>query len=246
MKRMKIETAGRLVRCMIYRAALPSDAEGVRKEKVKCSSAARRAMNLRLSWQKLEVLLAENFELTDLVVTLTYRDSCLPFSKAQAETRLKRFIRQLRASRRLRGDVILYVYCTEGRHGDHRLHHHIVLNATDADYEEIRALWAENGDNVDFDTIAKKGYDGWAQYLTKEPRREGSRVGERTWVPCMGLRRPVAVSENCSDDEELTVPEGAVVLERSSKQNEYGEYVYLKYLLPQRAVPLEQKENKTA
>ena len=65
---MKIETAGRLVRCMIYRAALPSDAEGVRKEKVKCSSAARRAMNLRLSWQKLEVVLAENFELTDLVV----------------------------------------------------------------------------------------------------------------------------------------------------------------------------------
>lgn len=243
MKRMKIETAGRLVRCMIYRAALPSDAEGVRKEKVKCSSAARRAMNLRLSWQKLEVLLAENFEPTDLVVSLTYRDSCLPFTKAQAETKLKRFIRQLRASRRLRNDPTLYVYCTEGRHGDHRLHHHIVLNETGVDYDEICALWAENGDNIDFATIADKGYDGWAQYLTKEPRRAGCKVGERTWVPCMGLRRPVAVSENCSDDEELTVPKGATVLEKSSKQNEYGEYMYLKYMLPQRAEPLDRKSN---
>ena len=59
----------------------------------------------------------------------------------------------------------------------------------------------------------------------------------------MGLRRPVTVSENCSDDEELTVPKGATVLEKSSKQNEYGEYMYLKYMLPQRAEPLDRKSN---
>lgn len=238
MKYSKIETAGRLVRGVIYTRALPSDPCKVRQAKSRCSSAAREAMNLRLSWQKLEVVLAENFELTDLVVSLTYRDECLPFTKAQAETRLKRFIRQLRESRKLRDNATLYVYCTEGRHGNHRLHHHVVLNATGADYEEVRALWSINGDDVDFATIADKGYDGWAQYLTKEPRRDGSRVGERTWVPCIGLRRPTVETSTCPDNFTLTIPKGAVVLDQSERQNAYGEYCYVKYLLPERAAPV--------
>lgn len=242
MKRMKMETAGRLVRCIVYTASLPSESAVARQAKSRCSSAARQAMNLKLSWQKLEVLLAENFDLNDLVVTLTYREDRLPRTKAQAVTRLKRFIRQLRESRRMREDVTWYVYCTEGYHGEHRWHHHIVLNATGSDYEEIRALWAENGDNVNFNTLEEKGYDGWAQYLTKEPREHGKPlVGERTWVPSMGLRRPKPVSDTCEDNMTLSVPPGAVVLDQSSKRNEYGEFAYLKYLLPERAVPLQRK-----
>lgn len=112
MKYSKIETAGRLVRGMIYTRALPSDSAAARQAKTRCSSAARAAMNLKQSWQKLEVQMAANFTPRDLVLTLTYRDSCLPHSKAQAVTRLKKFIRELRESRSIRGAPTYYIYCT--------------------------------------------------------------------------------------------------------------------------------------
>ena len=57
----------------------------------------------------------------------------------------------------------------------------------------------------------------------------------------MGLRRPKPVSDTCEDNMTLSVPPGAVVLDQSSKRNEYGEFAYLKYLLPERAVPLQRK-----
>ena len=148
MKYTKIETAGRLVRGVIYTRALPSDSAKARQAKTRCSSAAREAMNLKQSWQKLEVLMAANFVPQDMVLTLTYRDERLPFSKTQAVTRLKKFIRQLRESRAIRNKPTYYIYCTEGYHGNHRWHHHLILNSTGSDYEEIRALWSENGELV--------------------------------------------------------------------------------------------------
>ena len=47
MKRMKMETAGRLVRCIVYTASLPSESAAARQAKSRCSSAARQAMNLK-------------------------------------------------------------------------------------------------------------------------------------------------------------------------------------------------------
>ena len=239
MKYSKIETAGRLVRGMIYTRALPSDSVAARQAKTRCSSAARAAMNLKQSWQKLEVQMAANFTPRDLVLTLTYRDSCLPRSKAQAVTRLKKFIRELRESRSIRGAPTYYIYCTEGYHGDKRWHHHLILNSTGHDYEEIRALWNENGDDSDFEHIDLKGYEDWAVYLTKEPREHGKpKVGERMWVPSMGLKRPTVHTSTCPDNFTLTIPKGAVVLDQSERQNAYGEYCYVKYLLPERAAPV--------
>ena len=239
MKYTKIETAGRLVRGVIYTRALPSDSAKARQAKTRCSSAAREAMNLKQSWQKLEVLMAANFVPQDMVLTLTYRDERLPFSKAQAVTRLKKFIRQLRESRTIRGKPTYYIYCTEGYHGDHRWHHHLILNSTGSDYEEIRALWSENGDDIDFQHLDLQSFEDWARYLTKEPREHGNpRVGERMWVPSMGLKRPVVETASCPDNFTLAVPRGAIVLDQSENRNAYGEYVYVKYLLPERAVPV--------
>lgn len=238
MKYTKIETAGRLVRGVIYTRAMPSDCAKARQAKARCSSAAREAMNLKQSWQKLEVLMAANFTPQDMVLTLTYREDRLPLSKAQAVTRLKKFVRQLRESRLLRGQPTCYIYCTEGYHGDHRWHHHLILNSTGNDYEEIRALWSENGDNIDFQHLDLQSFEDWARYLTKEPREHGNpRVGERMWVPSLGLRRPTVETASCPDNFTLTVPRGAIILDQSENRNAYGEYLYVKYLLPERAEP---------
>ena len=200
-------------------------------------------LNNKQSWQKLEVLLACNFSPSDLAVTLTYRDERLPYSKTGAVTRLTRYIRQLRESRALRDEVLRYIYCTEGYHGDHRRHHHMILNTTGKDFEEIRALWAVNGDDVDIRRLdeldlsegrtAAEDYRGWAIYLTKEAREHGSpRVGERMWVPSKGLLRPVVKNEWCGDGETLSAPPEAYVLERSEVVNEYGSFAYLRYVMP--------------
>ena len=234
--------------CCLYTAAMPQDGTRLRAQRTRSSSAVRQMLNNKQSWQKLEVLLACNFSPGDLAVTLTYRDGRLPYSKAGAVTRLTRFIRQLRESRALRDDVLRYIYCTEGYHGDHRWHHHMILNATGRDFEEIRALWAVNGDDVDIRRLdeldlsegrtAAEDYRGWAIYLTKEAREHGSpRVGERMWVPSKGLLRPAVKNERCGDGETLDAPPEAYVLERSEVVNEYGSFEYLRYVMPGYVMP---------
>lgn len=245
MKRKKTEIAGRLVSVCLYTAALPRDSARIRQQRARSSSAVRQMLNNKQSWQKLETLLACNFSPGDLAVTLTYRDGALPRTKAQAVTRVKRFIRLLRESRRMRGEPLRYVYCTEGWHGDHRWHHHLILNATGKDFEEIRSLWADDGDDVDIKPLNQldgadrpgatvaEDYRGWAIYLTKEAREHGSpRVGERMWVPSKGLLRPNVQNEWCDNAETLCLPPGAWQLESSTVINEYGEFEYLRYVLP--------------
>ena len=95
-----------------------------------------------------------------LVLTHTYDDDHLPESKEAANRYFARFIRRFRAARKKRGAELQYIYVTEGYHEkrandwlvedgtleDRRLHHHVVINATDVDdLEEIRSLWQGGG-----------------------------------------------------------------------------------------------------
>ena len=76
------------------------------------------------AWHKLEVVIAANFSYQDLVLTLTYDDEHLPPSKREAVRLLKRFLIQLRSERQRHGQDLKYVYVTESKHGDGRIHHH--------------------------------------------------------------------------------------------------------------------------
>lgn len=71
-KRLKKQTAGRLVRAVCYTQVLATDAPRARAEKARCSSAARKKLNYRFAYQKLQMQLAANFTRRDLYVTLTY------------------------------------------------------------------------------------------------------------------------------------------------------------------------------
>lgn len=232
-KRLTQIKAGRLVTAVLYTQATAADEPPVRAAKTKISTAARQRLNRRASWQKLETVLAANFDREDLFVTLTYRDLDLPHSREQAVRCLNDFLQQLRETRRARGQEMLYVKNAEhmtdqGTEG--RWHHHLVINATGNDYEEIRALWYRYGDNVDIQLLLDDGwdYESRARYLCKERPP----AGKQAWTPSRGMKRPQRSSELVEDALTLAAPPGAMVIETQTVDNGWGSYVYLKYLLP--------------
>lgn len=229
-KRMKTIRAGCIVKTVLYTAPEPRDKAPVRAAKSRMTSAAQKAMNDKTARAKLEMILAENFDDNDLFVTLTYRDEDLPDTWDTALENVRKFIRNFREYRKRRGQVLKYVYTTEGRHGDHRLHHHLVISATGHDLEVIRRLWAY-GDQIDIEYIKERGYSTLAQYMTKESM-EGRPVGEPMWAGSKNLKKPKVTSRFVPNDTELEIPVGCFILEREEKMTEYGSYCYVKYRIP--------------
>ena len=149
-KRKKTIIAGQIVKTIIYTAPEPLDGKRARAEKSRMTSAAQKAMNDRAARGRLEMLLAANFTGKDLFVTLTYRDEDLPPNRATAVKLLRGFIKTFRTHRKARDQELKYIYTTEEKHGEARLHHHLVINGTGADMEIIRSLWSY-GDVVDME-----------------------------------------------------------------------------------------------
>ena len=237
-QRYKRIRGGRLVREALWDAPMPSDPPRARAEKSKHSSAARQRLNDRYSWQKLKMVLAANFTGSDLVATLTFDDEHLPPDRAAARKIIRKFFAQLRAHRKARGEELRYVYVIEDKHGDGRLHYHVVLNGTGADYELLRSLWPY-GSDLEFAKVDAWGYEELAKYLTKEPREYGhTEVGARTWVPSLNLAKPeIEPTQWVSGSMRLEPPANAHVLRREQVENEWGRYCYLEYLLPEPPTP---------
>lgn len=243
-KRLKTVTAGRLVLGVCYTQALASDTPRARAEKTKCSTAARRKMNFRYAYQKLRLELAANFTRRDLYITLTYDDAHLPVNRKTAKKQIAAFFTRLRKARRLAGQELRYVYVTQElqKDGSHRLHHHIVINSTGAgDYDLIRSLWP-NGSNIEISPIGETEmyvHDDFlelAQYLLHERNPDAPFIsyGDRGWSGSRNLRKPEERSEMVDETVTITAPPGAFVLDTDHKQNEFGCYDYIVYLLPER------------
>ena len=233
-KRLITIRAGRLFFGVAYTQARACDPPQVRAAKSKCSTAARKRVNLRRAWQKLMLVLGANFGTTDLVVTLTYDDDHLPYGRKQANACLARYFVLLRRAFKQQGRELKYVYATENLHDNGRWHHHLVIPA--CNYETVRSLWTY-GTDIDIDPIDAWGYEGLAKYLTKEAREPGGPVGARSWSCSRNLERPVRQSELVEEWVSLAPPPGAVVLGRDTKTNEWGSYEYLSCLMPAEPVP---------
>ena len=225
-KTLKQVRSGRLVCAVVYTTPTAVDTPKARAQKQKASTAARERLNARTSFQKLERTLAANFDDGDLYITLTYDDKHLPESRDKAVRRIRSFLSKLRSARKGRGQPLHYIYVTEGCNPGGRLHHHLVVNSTGDDLEEVRRLEFHQGYT----------YEDLASYLTKEPREWGHpQVGERTWTPSLGLARPEPETETVPDYVTLTAPPEAIVLQNEGPiRNGYGEYAWIKYLLPRR------------
>ena len=156
-KRKKTIIAGQIVKTIIYTAPEPLDGKRARAEKSKMTSAAQKAMNDKTARGRLEMLLAANFTGRDLFLTLTYRDADLPANRAAAVKLLRGFIKALRQHRKARGQDLKYIYTTEEKHGEARLHHHLVISSTGADMEVIRSLWPY-ADVIDMEYIGERDY----------------------------------------------------------------------------------------
>ncbi len=234
-KRMKTIKAGRLVKAILYTAPEPRDGERARAEKSRMTAAAQKTMNDKTARGRLEMLLAANFTGRDLFVTLTYRDADLPANRAEAVKLVRQFLKNLRKHRAMRGQVLRYIYTTEEKHGEARLHHHLVLNAVGRDIEVIRSLWPY-GDDIDVEQIDENDFAALAIYITKESV-EGRPVGAQMWTRSRNLRNPDIQSCYVPDGATLTAPPGCHVLEKEEKVTEYGSYCYIKYRLPPPATP---------
>lgn len=243
-KRMKTVRAGRLVFGVCYSQALASDSPKARAEKTKCSTLARRALNFRAAWQKLRLLLCANFVRRDLWVTLSYDDAHLPDNRREAKKRMSLFMDRLREAKKKNTENFRYVYVTEElqKDGSRRLHHHMVMTAGAArrDFELIRSLWTF-GDNIEIRTLGEHelytdDFLELAQYMCKErnPDAKVYNVGDKCWIGSRNLERPVTESELVDDNVTITAPPGARIIDRDQKQNEYGSFDYIVYLLPER------------
>ena len=233
-ERRKIIQAGLLWMAVQY-TAIRCENQSVRREvRAQISTPARESLNAKLSWQKLMLILAANFRSTDLVVTLTYRDGCLPIHREAADRRLDYLIRNLRGHRKKYSQPLVYARITEGYHSGGRLHHHLIINATGQDFDIIRQLWIRDGDDVDFEQFGMDGAERWAKYLTKEPREKGRRhVGDRTWRTSRNVRKPVVSYEMVDERDSLTPPPGAFVLDKVECQNCYGKFCHMMARLPE-------------
>lgn len=187
--------------------------------------------NANTAQRKLEMLMATNFDEGDLVLTVTYRDADLPDSADVTRKHLGKVFSQMRAYRKARDlPELKYIYILEGRHGDHRPHAHIIINATGGDLELMRSLWIW-GDDIQLNYIRERGYDGWAGYLTKE-RREASLNGKKQFVGSRNLARPITTYEWVDDGTTVDAPPGAQVLDEGGGRNEIASCRFVKYLMP--------------
>lgn len=229
-KRKKTIIAGQIVKTIIYTAPEPQDGKRARAEKSRMTSAAQKAMNDKTARGRLEMLLAANFTGRDLFITLTYRDNDLPPNRTAAVKNVRGFLRAFREHRKARGQELKYIYTTEEKHGEARLHHHLVVSSTGDDIEIIRSLWPF-GDVVDLEYVGKFGYETLAEYVTKESVT-GRPVGAQMWTASRNMKKPIVKTVYVPNDTMLAVPVGCHIIEREEKVTEFGSYCYIKYRLP--------------
>ena len=231
MKRRKTTRAGRLVWDITYTVPRPNASKQERKRIREVTEEEVARTNANTAQRKLEMLMATNFDEGDLVLTVTYRDADLPDSADVTRKHLGKVFSQMRAYRKARGlPNLKYIYVLEGRHGDHRPHAHIIINAAGGDLELMRSLWIW-GDDIQLNYIRERGYDGWAGYLTKE-RREASLNGKKQFVGSRNLARPVTTYEWVDDGTTVDAPPGAQVLDEGGGRNEIASCRFVKYLMP--------------
>ena len=233
-QRMKVIRAGNFVRAVLYTQANPTDKEKSRAEKSKISSEARRRINARTSWQRLQLLIECNFGSGDSVLVLNYDQAHLPRTREEARRRIKSYIRLLREHKEFK--LLKYIYNIEGRHTAGRIHHHVLINAGKELLPQLCALW-RYGTAAD---VHMEPFDAWgskelAQYMTKEPRDDSTyEQGARTWACSQNLTRPEVLPTVWVDgDVRLEPPANAYVVLNEQMRNEWGSYSYLEYRMPE-------------
>lgn len=242
--RKKTIVAGPLVYESIYPLPSPRDSRAARQGKKNLTSAAQLRMNLKYQWQKLELLMAANFRVGDIVLTLTFDDAHLPGSRAETMTRVKQFLKGLRELRKPFCCQTKYIYVVEHKHyredpcftpveraQQGRYHVHMILNATGCDFDAINECWGYGLTEMHpFELNHERTYESLARYFCKELP---DYVGARKFIPSRGLVHPETDCQIVDSKEVLSPPKGATVYDNTGVvRTEYGCYQFVKYLWP--------------
>lgn len=225
-----MEKAGPFVDVVVYPMSKGVRDRQARKTARRCASELRQKANDRTAAARLKRLIACNFSPHDLVATLTYDDRWLPKTPEQARDQyLKPCIKHLRQIlRKTQQAEITYIYVIEGLHGDKRLHHHMIIPDLPDIRQVVREQWSYG--YVDFERIAARGYEEWARYLTKEPRKTGRRyVGDRMWTPSIGLKQPEVTTYEVPDQYRYEPPPGAIITNNEDWQTQWWCCQYVSY-----------------
>lgn len=226
--------AGLLHEEVLYEHARRSDDPRVRGERRRATSEAMAKFNRRESWRKFSLRLAANFGPGDIVGCVTYRDECLPRSRAEANERFRYFREKLAKEWRRRGrdpTELVVAWSTEHRHGEARWHHHFVCTALGDDYKMLRRAWIY-GEVSEFSPLRVDGdrnFDTIAYYFAKESREK---LGLRSWSFSRPSRAPVETVSRVEPDSLGPAPPGVLLLEESRIETGFGVYVYRKWLRP--------------
>ena len=195
--------SGPLIRRIRYPSTRSSGPGARISEQTHPTSDWMQRINDRHCWESLSLWLHAYHSLDDLFVTLSYSDAWLPPTYLDAKKRLTAFLRKYREECRRLRIPHSYIYVLEGEHGDHRIHHHLIVYAG-KQREVLRRLWIYGG--VHIETIREFGssrqdrslpalqlseyimrdgselgaaryahdcYQKIAKYMTKEPRKTG-------------------------------------------------------------------------
>lgn len=167
--------------------------------------------------------------------TLTFDDEHLPKNFAGVRNRLRAFFG--RAKRWRHDQPFDYIYCIEGRHGDHRYHIHLVLRNTEFSPAEIRFLWKYG--LVDDEPVLMKtgGFRRLAEYFNKE-RSDGFiiPVGRHPWSCSRSLLQKLPAPERWKDSSGvIEIPNEISWSVRGNRTNDFGSYYYGSYILQKRS-----------
>lgn len=241
-RKRKTVIAGALVKVVEYTPQLPRDTGSIRSARRKATAAAQKALNHKTAQGRLEEKLAANFSNRDYFAVLTYRPGEEPATRKEAKKQRAEFIRKLRTVRRRRGQTLRWIIAIENKHGDSRYHCHAVISSTgrNSDKEEIASLW-EHG-NVfikrlfDEDHDCGEDFNSWlqiARYMTKERPEDGPDTtpnGAQLYSCSRNLRGPKIITEWIDSNDRVTIPRGAVCIERNEAETEFSTFIYYRYM----------------
>lgn len=227
--------AGGLTKTIIYTPATRWDTHKQRAEKRFATTEAQKLMNLKTAREKMMFTIAANFTATDCVITLTYDNEHYPDNYRTAKNEVRKFIRRLRTALRRKGRTLKYIYTTEGKHGDSRLHHHIICNVSQKESELIESLWWNGTVNevvsIKRDVNGAECYEALAKYITKESM-DGKPLDARMFVSSRNLKCPVVKTEWVGNNEKVSTPVGCLQLEHDAREKGFGGYSYVMFYIP--------------
>lgn len=167
--------------------------------------------------------------------TLTFDNENLPKNFAGVRAKLRAFLG--RAKRWKKDKPFDYVYCIEGKHGDHRYHIHLVLRNTEFSPAEVRFLWKYG--YVDDEPVLMKtgGFRRLAEYFNKE-RSDGFviPVGRHPWSCSRSLNQKLPPPERWRDSSGvIEIPNEITWSTRGSRENDFGAHYFGSYILEKRS-----------